>query len=93
MSEDPAPYWISRAHVEYSEARGGWIVVTTWEDSISGHELRAESEATFSTEIGALRHAHCRTADTGLFERLLVEHPRDMERYWRAREPWLYPED
>lgn len=93
MSEDPAPYWLSRAHVEYSEARGGWIGVTTWEDAKTKHELRAESDATFPTEIDALVYADARTRDTALRERLLAERPRDMERYWRQRCPWLFPED
>lgn len=92
MSEDPAPYWVSALRPFRVSDGVGWKAGVVWRDGVSGHDLRWESESVYASEPEALLASQEAAGDDALRERLLVEHPRDMEAYWRRRAPWLYEE-
>ena len=81
--EDPAPYWVTFPVPYYDSRRGGWPAVVVWRDGITGHQLCAESEQTFSTYAEALLESHYLGDDRVILERLLAARPRDLDRYWR----------
>jgi hypothetical protein len=78
MSEDPAPYWVSRPEPLPAPDGQGWSAAVSWRDASRGHELRWRSETTYETWAEALLAACEAEANAALFECLLAAHSRDM---------------
>lgn len=93
MTEDPAPYWITRYEPIYSAERAAWIAAAVWIDATISQEWRAEGTQAYSTYAEALLASQTLGDDHALLQRLLDAKPRDMEAYWRQRWGWAKGDD
>ena len=79
MSETPAPFWVGPVVEPYYDTeRAAWIAAVRWRESLTGHEVRAESEERFETYEHALEASRSLAASPGLFDGLVAASPPDM---------------